>query len=88
MKLWVYLAGAAFAMAFIGGVWLHGFTKGKEDVQAKWDAAETHALAAGVDARSAAERDILNGAAGGGSPPRGPSGARGVCNDRFDRDCH
>jgi len=69
-----WLGGAAVALVLVGGIWLHGFNKGKDHVQAKWDAAVQRAIERGEKARTDAERDV-------GAEP-----ADGVRDDKFNRD--
>lgn len=73
-----WLIAGGVGLALVTGVWLHGYSKGKANVQAKWDAAEARALGNAVDAREKAERSIPDAA-----PAGKPCGVR----DRFDRDC-
>lgn len=69
---------AAFAKQIVIGVavlalglavWLHGYARGKDNVQAKWDAAVAKEVARGDKARADARRAVAAGRLRHGADP-------------------
>ena len=68
------IAGGLVIIAALGGLYVKGYSDGKQHVQAKWDGAVRAAIEQGETARADAERDIA---------PAAPSE---LCNDPRNRD--
>lgn len=63
----IVIVGAVALLA--GGVWLHGYAKGKDNVQRKWDAATQAEIARGNKARADAVRSVTSGRVRSGADP-------------------
>ena len=70
-----WVGGGVIVAAFIGGIYIKGYVDGKQNVQAKWDAAIQAAIERGENARDEAERTV---------PAKPEPG--GLRHDRFNRD--
>ena len=52
------VAGGVVILAMLGGIYVKGYSDGKQNVQAKWDRAVQATIDRGEEIRREAERDI------------------------------
>jgi hypothetical protein len=64
-KLGKYLIAGGIGVAVVGGIWLHGYAKGRENgaarIQRQWDNAKGAERKAGEQARKRAESTVRSG---------------------------